>query len=46
MRLDYAFTPAAFAARVLACGVGTGYAGAPQASDRFPLLLLSVLDAG
>jgi exodeoxyribonuclease-3 len=44
VRLDYLFTPAVFAPRVLSCEVGTGFEAAPAASDHYPLL--SVLDVG
>jgi exodeoxyribonuclease-3 len=44
VRLDYVFTPAAYAQRVVECDVGIGYKAAAAASDHYPLL--SVLDVG
>ena len=44
VRLDYVFTPAAFAKRVTECIVGTELKAAAAASDHYPLL--SLLDVG
>jgi exodeoxyribonuclease-3 len=39
VRLDYAFVPRAFVAKLTACQVVTDVSGAGQASDHFPLLV-------
>lgn len=44
VRLDYVFTPAQYAKRVVECDVGLEYESAAAASDHYPLL--SVLDVG